>query len=43
MAAARGEVFFEENLEAALLLLQGYAASLEKHEPNSVTAGALAD
>ncbi|MGW7405667.1 hypothetical protein ACWGI9_18330 [Streptomyces sp. NPDC054833] len=43
MAAARGEGFFEENSEAALLMLQSYAASLAKQGSNSVTEGASAE
>ncbi|MDC2958546.1 hypothetical protein PO587_29290 [Streptomyces gilvifuscus] len=41
MAAARGEGFFESKPEGALLMLQGYAASLAKQQSNRVTEGAL--
>ncbi|MFF0062103.1 hypothetical protein ACFYRC_11190 [Streptomyces sp. NPDC005279] len=37
MAAARGEGVFENNPETALIMLQGYAASLAKHETNRIT------
>ncbi|WP_329211451.1 hypothetical protein OG257_26610 [Streptomyces sp. NBC_00683] len=43
MAAARGEGFFEDNSEAALLMLQGYAASLAKHESNGVAESATVE
>ncbi|SOD70162.1 hypothetical protein SAMN06272781_2612 [Streptomyces sp. 1222.2] len=43
MAAARGEGFFENKSEAALLMLQGYAASLAKQEANRVAEGAAVE
>lgn len=41
MAAARGEGFFEGSSEAALLILQGYAASLNKQDFDTVAEGAV--
>ncbi|MEU1439724.1 hypothetical protein [Streptomyces mirabilis] len=43
MAAARGEGFFEENAEAALLMLQSLAAFLSKQGSTSVTQGAIVE
>ncbi|MFJ3275618.1 hypothetical protein [Streptomyces sp. NPDC086776] len=43
MAAARGEGFFEDNPVAALLMLQGYAASMAKQEANRVAEVATAE
>ncbi|MET7494118.1 hypothetical protein [Streptomyces sp900116325] len=43
MAAARGEGYLEDNPEGALLLLQGYAASLVKQEANRIVEGARAE
>ncbi|MCF3171185.1 MULTISPECIES: hypothetical protein [Streptomyces] len=43
MAAARGEGFFENKTEAALLMLQGYAASLAKQGSNHAAAGAAVE
>ncbi len=42
MAAARGEGFFADNSEAALLMLQGCAASLAKQELNGAAESATA-
>ncbi|MFC7817022.1 hypothetical protein ACFUTR_20545 [Streptomyces sp. NPDC057367] len=43
MAAARGEGFFEENSEAALLMLQGYATSLAKQRSSNATEDAVVE